>query len=262
MAIFTGENLSFQHESWPHPDASSFYKHMHSEYEMLYFIKGAADYVIGGSLYHLRKNDLLLIKPAVYHYLKLLSASPYERFVIHFTEKAAADFAPCLQNYGEFFSIPPNGAIDRLFFDLKDAAEKFAEDDMLVLIKHSLNAILSHLKYIPPTSDEPPKVYNRTLEEILEFIDENPREPLNADILSKKFFVSPSWIVHTFNKHLGISLMQYINRKKILYAQQLIKSGKTPTRAAELCSFGNYSTFYRQYKRFLGVLPQSDKREE
>ena len=47
--------------------------------------------------------------------------------------------------------------------------------------------------------------------------------------------------------------------KRILYAQKLIKSGMAPTEAAIICTYNDYSTFFRQYKKFLDINPEEDK---
>ena len=75
MTKISDKGLLFAHSNDANPVQSTFRQHMHNEYEMLYFIAGDADYVVGSSVYHLRPNDLLFIRPATYHYLKLLSAA-------------------------------------------------------------------------------------------------------------------------------------------------------------------------------------------
>ena len=48
--------------------------------------------------------------------------------------------------------------------------------------------------------------------------------------------------------------------KRILYAQFLINNGMSPTQAYEQCNYNEYSTFYRQYKKFLETMPKNDKK--
>ena len=90
------------------------------------------------------------------------------------------------------------------------------------------------------------------------YIENEPTAKICIPEVAEKFFVSPSWIVHTFQKELGISFSQYVSKKKMLYAKQLLTSGLTPTQAAEQCGFFEYSTFYRQYKKHWGTSPKED----
>ena len=54
---------------------------------------------------------------------------------------------------------------------------------------------------------------------------------------------------------MKIGLMEYIKRKKILLAGELIASGTKPTAAAQKLGFAEYSTFFRLYKKYLGKTP-------
>ena len=68
------------------PDPKAFHRHIHNEYEILFFVRGDADCIIEGSVYRLRDNDLLLIGPRTFHYINPRSQAIYERFVINFPD--------------------------------------------------------------------------------------------------------------------------------------------------------------------------------
>jgi AraC-like DNA-binding protein len=42
-------------------------------------------------------------------------------------------------------------------------------------------------------------------------------------------------------------------------ARELIREGVGTTEAAERCGFGDYSSFYRQYKKRMGVSPSQTR---
>ena len=159
------------------------------------------------------------------------------------------------------FTIFPKRPTDHIFYGLLQAAENFSQKDARLALIQEINLVLLYLKYASYQGGQPQKRHD-VLDNILKFIDENLTSPLNAQVIAEKFYVSSSWISHTFGDFFGIGVSQYINRKKILYAQQLIKSGVPPTKAAEICAYNNYSTFYRQYRQFLAFDPTDDKWEE
>lgn len=261
MIKLESKHLNYEYLSLPAPSKDRFVKHLHNEYEMLYFINGDADYMIGATVYHLKKNDLLIIKPAEYHYLKLLSSLPYERHVINFSEKAIPkEVLPFMNKIHSIYSVPQGSTIDKIFEEIKNMLENNCDQTKLTTqINYSFKLILVYLNNLTNISKVKPLSTNALLSDILKYIDKNPESEISSDLLSKKFFVSPSWITHTFRKMLGISLKQYVNHKKILYAQQLISKGAKPTKVAKICSFDNYSTFYRLYKKYAGNIPLSDK---
>ena len=107
--------------------------------------------------------------------------------------------------------------------------------------------------------DEPTRIrHDPILEQILHYIDEHPTEKITAATLSARFFVSTSWLVHTFRRVLDITLMQYVEKKRIVYAQGLIRKGRSPVEVADHCGYESYVTFYRQYKKILERTPKED----
>ena len=57
--------------------------HYHEFYELLYFISGHVDYIIGDEIYHLQNDDLLIIPPNVMHNPIFEDFRvPYERYVM------------------------------------------------------------------------------------------------------------------------------------------------------------------------------------
>lgn len=241
------------------PKSDSFHRHMHNGYEILYFVRGNAEYIIESSVYRLRPHDLLLIHPRCFHCLRPLSDATYERFCINFDENR---IPPTLV---EFMKTAPNiravahGSLAERFFDTWAEAEKtLDEEEMKLFLQPQLPVLLLFLAHLPQDAELHPSRGFGALEEILRFIDENPTIDITAKALAERFYISVSTLVHRFKNDLGISLMQYIDKKRILYAQSLLLGGKSPTEVAELCNYENYSTFYRQYRKILGASPRDD----
>ena len=237
----------------PREDALS--RHMHNAYEILYLARGEAEYVIEGAVYQLRPRTLLLIRPRRFHYLRPLQGNVYERFVIHFPEeRIPAPLRDFTEEAPEIVRVREDSIPARLFATWGDAEQTYENDDLGTLLETALPQILLGLKY---GAEEPvlPRLENPTLDAILRYIDEHPDKAITANDLAQRFFVSTSWIVHGFREHLGITLMQYVNRKRILYAEQQIRAGASPTTVAKACHYDSYVTFYRQFKKYLGYPP-------
>ena len=65
MAEFRKDKFYFANKQSRNPVKEDFRRHLHNEYELYYFLEGNSDYLVGDSVYRLRKNDLLLIRPSV-----------------------------------------------------------------------------------------------------------------------------------------------------------------------------------------------------
>ena len=238
------------------PRADALHRHMHNGYELLYFLRGDAEYVIGSATYRLSPRTLLFIRPRDFHYLRPLSDAPYERFVIHFPREAIPpSLLAFTDNAPDVYHVP-KGSETEAFFARWEAAERtYTREDLTTLLTGSVPALLLCLKYGRFADTAQPTRENQTLDAILRYIDEHPTERITATALAAQFFVSTSWIVHSFRTHLGITLMQYVNKKRILYAEARIREGASPTAVAKECNYESYVTFYRQFKKYLKYNP-------
>ena len=50
----------YSHTRTEHPDAASFERHCHTEYELLFVLHGRGDFIVEGTRYPLRDGTLLL----------------------------------------------------------------------------------------------------------------------------------------------------------------------------------------------------------
>ena len=96
---------------------------------------------------------------------------------------------------------------------------------------------------------------------LLDYINDHFTEPLTLDTLSARFFVSKSQLNQTFRRMTGTTVIDYIIRKRIAYAQQLLLNGVSAQQAGSAAGFGDYTTFYRAYKKHFGCSPNQDKRD-
>ena len=243
------------------PDQKDYANHIHNTYEILYFLQGNVQMIMGGNVYKMKKGDLFIAKPFTYHSVKVVDKYvPYERFVFNFSE----DFIPKMskeffKNARDVYNIPSTHPIYGLMEEWKKICLDNEVSDIEETQKEIFRSVITLLSVFVDEKEIKPLKTNKVIERILEYIDQHPTEKITAQKLANEFFVSTSWIVHTFKSHLDISFMDYVNKKRILYAQFLINNGLSPTQAYEQCNYTDYSTFYRQYKKFIGSVPKNDK---
>ena len=102
---------------------------------------------------------------------------------------------------------------------------------------------------------EIPYTDNKLINEILTYINENICENLTLENLANRFFVSKYYLSHLFKTCTNFTLNNYVAHKKIIYADELIYSGKSAIESCFAVGFNNYSNFYRTYKKILGRTP-------
>ena len=253
---YSYKDYSFSH-SENLPSATTFHRHMHNSFELLYFVKGDANYVIEGSVYNLCPGDLIAISPRKFHYLDPLSDACYERFVIYIPlDDLPQKMADTLSDFGEIHRLGGGTPVDLFFEDWKAREKDLSHDRIAEYLYYSLMSMLIYMERLSSDATEVPAITKSPmLDSMLRYIDGHPTENITAEMLATKFYVSQSWITHSFKRELGISLMSYVHKKRILYAEALIIGGASPTEAATICNYENYSTFYRQYVKILGSTP-------
>ena len=76
------------------------------------------------------------------------------------------------------------------------------------------------------------------------------------DDLARRFLVSKFYMCRSFKEHNGISIHGYLTRKRIMIAKSKIESGVPAVTAAAEVGFGDYSAFFRAYRRIVGHSPR------
>jgi AraC-like DNA-binding protein len=228
---------------------------------MLLFIQGDANIVIESSSTELTPYDFLIIKPTQYHFLTINSPKTYERFRINFPAPLVEDYLlPVLGQQNQLYHLASRNDITGLFFSLLKLAPQCGEEDKKILFKSFLNELIIRIKHLDGGADSGLKSLSPVITSITNYINDNISENLNSKKIANALFISESYLHHLFSKFFRIGVMSYIRNKKVLNAQSLIRAGVKPTKACVQCGFADYATFYRSYKKILGITPNENAR--
>ena len=96
---------------------------------------------------------------------------------------------------------------------------------------------------------------NKIVLDILNFIDNNLYEEISIDIIASTLCYDRFYIMKTFKKELGISIVTYINYLKVLRSLSFYSNDDSILKIA-LCNGFNSLEYYSEiFKTFLGVSP-------
>lgn len=98
--------------------------------------------------------------------------------------------------------------------------------------------------------------YDQKIVSILDFINKNLNEKITLDLLENEFYVNKYYLCHIFKTNTGFTVIEYITYKRIMRAMELLMSGSTALDAAHAVGFGDYSTFYKAFKKITGFSPK------
>lgn len=97
---------------------------------------------------------------------------------------------------------------------------------------------------------------------IEEYIENNLDKNISVDTICKQFNISRNMVYQNSNKYFGMPIAEFIRKKRIDKAYELLKSGMNVTEAAINVGFSDYSYFTKFFKREKHMLPKQVKSNE
>ncbi|WP_079426135.1 helix-turn-helix domain-containing protein [Clostridium oryzae] len=91
---------------------------------------------------------------------------------------------------------------------------------------------------------------------ILDYINKNLSKKLSLDLLSSIFYINKYHLCHLFKKNTGFTVQEYVIYKRIMKAKELLSQGISAVETCDAVGFGDYSNFYRYFKKVVGKTPK------
>lgn len=264
MDFYTAEEyrgVRFYHSLDERPSPDEFSRHCHTHYEIIFVVRGAGKYVVEGEQYDLRPETLVLFRPGEFHYVNVRREEAYERYVLHFSpEVLNAHLAKLPGGEGRSFfeaGFYASGdfplAVAPLFERLSQAAALPRED--AAAMAELLFSELVLLLLLASPAERKRKLQEPLGARVIRYVNDHIAEPLSLDAIANEFYVSKYYLCRAFKQHNGISILGYINTKRVMMARQMIESGEVAAVVSERVGFLDYSTFYRAYRKAYGHAP-------
>jgi len=260
--------ISYHHSYDAHPNSKDFTFHCHNFFEIYYFIKGNGTFIIEGTHYKLKEKTLLIVRNSEFHHYKIDIPSEYERCALHFKVE---DLSPILSNkiliepfmsrpLGKFNIIENYSNIDfQNIYSRIDKCSLLPIEEQKLMMQFLLGELLTSITCVfrKNTSLLHQETHKSLVTDLIQYINLNISTKFSLENLASNFYVSKYYISHIFKEHTGVSIVEYVLRKKVALANQLISQGKKAYEVCDQCGFGDYSSFYRAYKRILGISPSN-----
>ena len=87
------------------------------------------------------------------------------------------------------------------------------------------------------------------------YINENLADSLSLDNLAGRFYISKFYLSRRFKQFTGLTIYQYIMKKRLITARNMLRAGTPVTVSCLQCGFNDYSNFLKAFKREFGENP-------
>lgn len=250
--------------------------HTHDYYEFYFFLEGAVSIQVEQDIYPLRFGDIMLIPPKTAHRLVIHDATVrYSRFVLWISLTYFESLRVASEHYTYLISRLEEDRLyilhnDKITFNTIQTKilrlleeihmERFGKETQIPLC---INDLLLHLNRTFYEREHPESEQSESTlyEKLLAYIEEHIDESLSLEDLAEMFYVSKYHIAHIFKNNLGMSIHRYIMKKRLALCKEALLSNESISKIYSSYGFGDYSGFYRAFKKEYGISPKDFKKE-
>lgn len=247
--------------------------HTHEFIEIVYVLSGKMTHVIDGESYQVKRGDVLFMNTECTHsfdpntdytYVNILfsprivqeeDSSAYGIFSFMFLStfnELCGD-----TNFGKIsFSGKERDDIEKVVFSmLQEYEEKLSSWENVV--GNYLNVFITKMlrKVQLGIADEE---IDGMWSSLSEYIENNLDSKLSLSLLAQKCFYNPSYFSRLFKEKFGMTLSEYVTRKRLGHAITLLKeSDLSIEEISARCGFSDRSSLYHCFSRYLDASPNS-----
>lgn len=215
--------------------------------------------MVEGNIYPLERGKVLVMTSGQTHNLLLEPCNAYERIALLIDTSAVPN---------EFDTLSEHVYSGNNLFELtKDEQTWFEESFSLItkveeglqkclilsfasMIFSLLSTKLTHSKNIYVQDD--------IIKNTIRYINKNLTDELSLETISGKLYCSKSSLNRKFREIMGCTVWEYVIRRRIYNARQILFFSHSVTEVFEKSGFGDYSSFFRSYKKVVGISPKED----
>lgn len=248
------------------PTLEKFRFHTHRRYEIYLFMEGDVKFIVEDKTYTLEPYDVVIAKKNELHNISLMQDMPYHRFVLQvwpsfFEENDCAEYENFFLNTSpsKEHKIPAKVVRSSGLYDAFKKYRKYSNNYKLTDTP-VLKAIITEILYLINNTDQfaTADYSNTPIEGIISFLNEHYTEDISMEMLQNKFFLSKNYLCKIFKNSTGLTIFEYIRKKRLALVDDLTNDGMTITDASRMAGFHDYSSFYRAYNKEYGRSPRQN----
>ena len=228
--------------------------------------------MIEGNIYNLKPGDILITNNKEMHKPILDATKPYERFVFWIHPQFMKELGDNATNLAASFEhasknqchlLRPSSSMHMLISNVLTNLEYASSNPTFgtpLLQKTYITELLIYLNYLSQNNlyqVESTQECDHRINDVIKYINNNLNETITLDHIAEEFYLSKYHLCRLFKKQVGMSIYQYIIKKRLIIAKSLLISGSDVRTAFINSGFSDYSNFLKAFKNEYGVLPKN-----
>lgn len=254
---------------WHQNMADSYEQHFHSAVEVVLPIVGECVYVVGGEEYHVKPGELIIVPAGCKHSLSMGEHCMRDLLLYEmngvFTMKEFGTFRQLLAK--PVYLTAEHPCCEEAHRLMTEVVRVYRAGGLLrnlhcYALLLEIYAILGEEYLANGASPAEMNVLHRQMtgedafNRALDYVNDNYMEDVTLDSLSTYAGFSRYTLSRMFRQYTGATFTQYLNKRRVTMAMELLSGTKLPvTQVALQCGFNSIATFNRVFREVKGCTP-------
>ncbi len=247
--------------------------HSHNYFQIYYVISGKLTHHLENSTAELTAGDIFILPPDQPHYIQtpdgevdfysLSFTSDYFQnvkeanklildFLLYLKAQQAERIEPKISlSYEDM--IFTNILFQRIMAEF--SCNKTGKNEIVKEAVSVLLSLFARVYFEENASALVAKENRQIVMHSIEYIKNHFDDDITLSEIVQRSAMSKTNFCTIFNSITGMPFKEYLNHYRIKRAAELIVSGEKISIAANGCGYGDFSTFYRNFKKYMGISP-------
>lgn len=235
-------------------------------YIMHYVLSGEGIIIANDKTYKVGPNQLFLFPPHINVKYKQEKNNPWSYIWIEFNGSTMKQILSNIQYSNEQFIFNDNAdrTLEKIFKTVIYEDKELNDDEESMSLISNLFRIFTFLfKYYSKSNSAKLTREEQLVKSIIDYINANYSNPdLTMSDISKKFFLSQSYMNRIFKKETDITPIQYLDELKMKKAIELLNhKAFTIEQISDSIGYKNQFYFTRRFKKYYGMPPSKYKQK-
>ncbi len=263
ISAYKDEEINFHHVCYNEKKQLQIQPHSHDALEFIFVKKGDITYSIDEKSYRVKDNSLIVTWPHKIHSLFINDSCDYDRYAVIFDNSILpSDIYDSLPKDIDVLTFSSPERITALFEKMDYYYKYFEKEQYKRRLTHIIEEIFCNISilleaHLEAAVNNSYKA-NDMLAEAIRYMDEHITKGFTLDEMSKELHVSKSYLHKLFSQNLKVTPKKYLLSRRLALAQSDLKDKQKPTEVCLKYGYKDYSTFYREYRKYFGVSPSQE----